>query len=437
MNSRKDNQINSPFRCQILLTGATGAVGAHILTQLLDRSRVKTIFCLMRGGNPISRLHNAMKDRGLSITNPTKLSVYTSDLSRSDLGLGQRDYTAMTSNITHIIHCAWPVNFQLGLDSFEPHIAGVRNLLQMSLAVPSAEPARFIFCSSITSAMGSPMPAQVPEAPIEDLPFSSNLGYGRSKLVAEHVIQASVETANANATILRIGQIVGDQNLGMWNENEMIPMIVRSGLRMGKLPNLDMECEWLPVDTLAEIILEVSGILVLASNSDEFYAERQITQEIEIEEDNREVVDDDLQTTELVYNIRSPHTFSWSRDFLPALATAGLEFERVPFSIWLDQLESFHSDATSVSQYGNLERVNLADGANQNPALKILEYLRTGFHEDSRTVVFEIDKATRGSPALKRAPNVVDSGLVNLMVKWWMSRWTLAEGQVTPLQGFK
>lgn len=416
---------------QILLTGATGAVGAHILAQLLDQSRVRKVFCLIRGGSPISRLHNSMENRGLSITDPTKLSVHTSDLSRPDLDLDQRDYTGMISQITHVIHCAWPVNFQLGLHSFEPHIAGVRNLVQMSLAVPSAEPARFIFCSSVASAMASPMPARIPEAPIKDLSLSSNLGYGRSKLVAEHVIQAAVDTVYANATILRIGQIVGDQKHGVWNENEVIPMIVQSGLRMGTLPVLDMECEWLPVDTLAETIVELAGISVLG------YSEGQLMYKADGEDRNQELVEGCRQNMELVYNIRSPHTISWANDFLPALATAGLRFECVSFSEWLNQLESILSDAASVSQNGNAERSDLADSVNHNPAMKLLEYLKTGFHDDSKKVVFDIDKAKRDSPALTRAPDVVDSGFVSLMVRWWTNKWKVADGQAPSLQGFK
>lgn len=369
-----------------------------------------------------------MQDRGLSISDPKKLSVYTSDTSRPDLSLNQRDYTAITSNITHIIHCAWPVNFQLGLSSFEPHIAGVQNLVQMSLAVPNAEPARFIFCSSITSAMGSPMAAWIPEAPIEDLSFSSNLGYGRSKLVAEHVIQTAAHTRHANVTILRIGQVVGDRKYGIWNENEMIPMIVHSGIRMGTMPVFDMQCEWLPVDTLAETILEIAGISKIARISADPSSQGQDIQEADEGIDYQEPVEPCPQTTELVYNIRSPHTFSWANDFLPALSTAGLEFQLVPFSEWLEQLESLPSDASSAIQYGSAGKVRLADGADHNPALKLLKYLKTGFHDDSKHVLFEIDKAERDSPALRRAPNVVDCGLVHLMVKWWMDRWTVADG---------
>ena len=409
------------YDSQILLTGATGAVGAHILAQLLQNSNVKKVFCLIRGPDPISRLHSSMETRGLAIEDPTKLSVHSSDLSRPDLGLHVSDYFAVVSQVSHIVHCAWPVNFQLGLHSFEPHIAGVQNLVQISLAVPTPEAAKFIFCSSITAALGSPTPARIPEGPIEDLSYSSDLGYGRSKLVAEHVIQAAANSVHANATILRIGQVVGDQKHGLWNENEMIPMIISSGLRLGKMPLFDMECEWLPVDVLAKVILEIAGISALASIYANPFPEERLIPKVnkDVEED---VVKDYVQIKELVYNIRSPHTFSWANDLLPTLATGGLDFELVPFGNWLDQLSSLHSDQRLGTPNRDAGESGIGDGANYHPVLKLLEYLKNGFCEDSRTVVFEIDKAMRASPALRGAPNVVESGLVDLMVKWWMNK---------------
>lgn len=114
---------------EILLTGATGAVGAHVLARLLDKSRVEKGFWLIRRGSPLSRLHSSMKERRLSVMDPTKLSVHIRDLSQPDLDLDKRDQIVLLSQITHIIHCASPVNFRPGLLSFEPHIAGVRNLM--------------------------------------------------------------------------------------------------------------------------------------------------------------------------------------------------------------------------------------------------------------------------------------------------------------------
>ena len=369
------------------------------------------VYCLVRGKDPASRLHESLKDRGLSFSEPVKLSILTGDLSRQDLGLSPREYSEIVLRLTHIIHCAWPVNFQLGLRSFEPHIAGVQSLLQMSLSVPNAKPARFIFCSSITSVIGGPRAERIPEILLTDLAISSSLGYGRSKLVAEQVVQAAVDTVGANATILRIGQIVGDQGYGMWNENDMIPMMIHSGMTMGALPVLDLKCEWLPVDTLAEIILELSGISVPAANSKTG------------EDQSQTLVEDSPQSEELVYNVRSPHTFSWTSDFLPALTRADLKHKSLSFSHWLEQMQSLPSESAVIINNASAEGHRPALDIAQNPAMKLLEYLKTGFLEDSRHVIFEMSKAERDSPALRKAPNVVESGLVDLMVKRWMRRW--------------
>lgn len=83
----------------------------------------------------------------------------------------------------------------------------------------------------------------------------------------------------------------------------------------------------------------------------------------------KELVEDCLRTTELVYNTRSPHTLSWTNNFLPTLAAAGLRFERVSFSEWLEQLESRPSEA---SQRRNAGRSNYVENTNHNPAVKLL-----------------------------------------------------------------
>ena len=73
-----------------------------------------------------------------------------------------------------------------------------------------------------------------------DLRQASGSGYTQSKLVGEYIIQRAVEDSGASACNLRIGQIVGDTKLGLWNENEAPPLMIRSALTLGTLPALDM-----------------------------------------------------------------------------------------------------------------------------------------------------------------------------------------------------
>ena len=69
------------------------------------------------------------------------------------------------------------------------------------------------------------------------------------ELLGERIVQAAVKNHGARATVLRIGQVVGDTKVGVWKDTEAFPLIIRSAVTMSILPNIDMTCQWLPVDT--------------------------------------------------------------------------------------------------------------------------------------------------------------------------------------------
>lgn len=224
----------------VVLTGATGSLGAHVLAQLLNHPDVDHVYCLIRGESPQERVLSALQQRKLRIPKIPRLTALTSDLSRPRLGLSQELYEELQNKTTAIIHSAWAVNFNLGIRSFEDqHVAGVQNLIQLSLCVKTPEPARFFFCSSIAAALGTPAPAMIPERPIGNLEHALPQGYARSKLVGEHIVQTAAIDAGARVRTLRIGQIVGDKEQGIWNDTEAIPLIIRSALTLRALPALD------------------------------------------------------------------------------------------------------------------------------------------------------------------------------------------------------
>ena len=88
----------------VVLTGSTGSLGAHILTLLVTRSDVRKVYCLVRGENPQERVLEALRKRGLSVPDTTRLGALTSDLSRNDLGLSPAIFTKLQSESTCIIH---------------------------------------------------------------------------------------------------------------------------------------------------------------------------------------------------------------------------------------------------------------------------------------------------------------------------------------------
>lgn len=222
----------------------------HILAILLADPKVETIYCPVRGSNSGDRIQTSFQERRLRYSDPEgKIRRLPFLLEQPSLGLDGAAMEELERNLTLIVHTAWPVNFQLALPAFEPHVRGLHNLLQLSLQIKSPNPARLLFCSSISVALGTENQATIPEAPIASLYQTSGSGYAQSKLVAERIVHSAVQNYGAEASILRIGQIIGDNEHGVWNENEAPPMMIRSALILGMLPALDIvrtNCKSLP-----------------------------------------------------------------------------------------------------------------------------------------------------------------------------------------------
>lgn len=93
----------------------------------------------------------------LSLSARRKSHALPSDLSDPYLGLDSTTHRAIAQNLASIIHCAWSVNFNWNLSTFEKDcISGVRHLLNLCLAVPSSKPASFDFCSFVSTVARCP-----------------------------------------------------------------------------------------------------------------------------------------------------------------------------------------------------------------------------------------------------------------------------------------
>ncbi|KAI9790851.1 MAG: hypothetical protein M1835_000701 [Candelina submexicana] len=340
-----------------ILTGATGSLGAHTLAQMVDSHNTRKVYCLVRGGNPMDRVLQSLKERGITLEplSKHKIVALSTDLSQPDLGLTEKMMEQLKTEVSLIFHLAWPVNFSIHLQSFEPHLAGLRTLLKLSLDVYRSEPAQLFFASSISTAENTPPPALIADAPVDNLSHALDMGYAQSKLVGEHMV-LNAARSGARSYVLRIGQIVGDLQSGFWNDNEYVPSMIRSALVMKALPALNQNCSWIPVDTLATAILEVSRTLQSAPKPCAI----------------------DSTNPPVIYNMCNPQLFSWDQ-LLYKAREAGLEFERVPYGDWMQLLRNSASN-------GDEE---------QNPAVKLLDYFELRYRMSNSTSV-EIAGITDG-----------------------------------------
>ncbi|KAG9196623.1 hypothetical protein G6011_01744 [Alternaria panax] len=256
----------------VVLTGATGALGAHILDLLQKASNIEAVYCLVRGADEHAareRVSKALEQRGMASLSSSELSegkikVVPSQLGEERLGLSDEVYEYLAQKATSVIHIAWTVNFRLKLRSFEKdNIAGVRNLLDLALRSLRSQPPRFTYCSSTAVIMNSLLDAsgELPESLSSEPSAASPLGYSRSKWVAEHIcLEAHKRTSlRGHITVVRVGQLAGDSTSGVWNTKEAWPMMLSTVKLIKCLPDLGGEpLDWLPVDVAAKAFLEAT-----------------------------------------------------------------------------------------------------------------------------------------------------------------------------------
>jgi hypothetical protein len=196
----------------VVLTGATGSLGAHILDCLVRCPAVRKVICLSRAKShedSLRRVQASLGERMRPVIDEDKVISFAADVNKEDLGLGPDEYELLRSEATAVIHNAWPVNFVLSTESFDEHVGGALNLLNLTLKSPHKQAPAFYFSSSVGTRQG-----RFEETVTEDFSDSpetaGSMGYARSKWVVEKLLQRAGKTTEATVGVLRIGQLVGD-----------------------------------------------------------------------------------------------------------------------------------------------------------------------------------------------------------------------------------
>ena len=373
----------------VVVTGVTGSLGAHLVAQLAIREDISEVYCLVRASsqqNAKRRSVRSLCERAVYHTLPVsarcKIRYYPSDLSKPKLGLEDDVYEQLSSKIVSLMHCAWSVNFNKNLSSFENDcVAGARHLMLLCLSAKQPTPASFNFCSSVstTARLSEHVPTAVP-----GFEAAQGMGYAQSKLVTEHLVSKAAAETGMKARVLRVGQITADTQHGIWNDTEAIPLMMQAATSFGALPTLDETARWLPVDTVATTFMDIS-----LSASDE-----------------------------TVYNLVNPKAFHWSQDLIPALKSAGLSFEEVNQREWIRRLRDLDSNPET------------------NPTIKLFEFFASKYDNDSvrRSPVYETEGSTALSPALASVPALAPE-LVSKFVKHFLTTsWSPKLPETTKLR---
>ncbi|KAH7084377.1 hypothetical protein FB567DRAFT_629884 [Paraphoma chrysanthemicola] len=321
----------------VILTGSTGSLGSYLLNSLLELETVREVWCLNRSPDAEERQKHIHDERGLSTDFARKRVFFRqASLSKDNLGLAEGDYAHLVGTATHVIHTQWQVDFNLQLASFEPHIRGVRQLVEFGLdAHRRGRQIRLFFTSSVAVANKAQSTTFIPEERINSYEIAGS-GYGESKLVSEAVLLEAGVKAGLDVAVARVGQIAGPvlrSKRGQWNKKEWFPSLIDASAYLGALPQTlgrNESVDWIPVDILATAVLELAL-------------------------DGREGAG---QAS--VFHLVNPHRVRWESAVLPTVQTRLGITKTVPIDIWVAMLETAAKEA-GESPAAALSAFKLAD----------------------------------------------------------------------------
>ena len=246
----------------VLLTGATGFLGAHMLRALLENG-VSKVICTMRDGS-LDRLVDTLAwyfGRGWADDLGDQIEVIRADISCPGLGLSPMEYQTLSGRINAIWNCAADVRHYAADSSnlLRTNLEGTRVLIKLARAAGIP-----LYHMSTTSVGGNRLVGQNTPAVFTEHDFDigqdwrSNL-YVRSKFLAEHEVFEAIRSG-LTAKVFRLGRLVGRSQDGIFQKNAQTNafwLTMRGIHALGAIPAsmAGMPMELTPIDWCAQAAL--------------------------------------------------------------------------------------------------------------------------------------------------------------------------------------
>jgi len=255
----------------VLLTGATGYLGIHILNDILSMTNLK-VYCLVRGKNlrdAENRLYGLLNyyfPRKYDAKNMNRICVVNGDISMPQFGLSIENYANTGGNTSMIIHCAALVKHYGNYSEFEKvNITGVKEVIEFA----SSFDCKLNHLSTMGVSGNNYLVKQDSESNIVFTENDFNIGqnytenvYIRSKFEAENIVYEAIDSG-INASIFRIGNLTGRYSDGVFQYNikqNAFYNKLRSFIQLGAIPDnlLNRSLEFTPVDYCSKSIVLLS-----------------------------------------------------------------------------------------------------------------------------------------------------------------------------------
>ncbi|SFE31961.1 thioester reductase domain-containing protein [Actinopolyspora alba] len=235
----------------VLLSGATGFLGAHLVDALLDDPRVERVVAVVRARDDHEareRVRRSLHQWGLSHLEGAfeeRVSVHAADLGKHRLGMGEEKFRQLAHGTTEVLANGAAVDwFAPFRELARVNIGGVQRLLELA-----SVGAHQHFSLVSTQAVHDVMPPLDANYWDDDRPLQ---GYGTSKRAAEYLVEAARDLG-LPTSVFRPGVVIAGAECGTMNKRQGEYHIFRAVVESRSLPD-DGLGTGSPVDYVAHAI---------------------------------------------------------------------------------------------------------------------------------------------------------------------------------------
>jgi amino acid adenylation domain-containing protein/thioester reductase-like protein len=243
----------------VLLTGATGFLGAHLLSELLATTGAR-VHCLVRARDDtaaLSRVRQAADRYELALRSADRVVPLAGDLAEPRLGLSDKAFRDLAHGVDVIYHAGALVNFIYPYQELRAaNVAGTREVIRLA-GLYRGIPVHYVSTTAVLAGLGVAGTRKVTEeTPLAD-PELLRMGYVETKYVAEELLRAAGR-AGLPVAIYRPLDIVGSVHTGAWSTSTEMAALIRFIADTGLAPDIDLPLDFVAADVCAAAIRHIS-----------------------------------------------------------------------------------------------------------------------------------------------------------------------------------
>ena len=240
----------------LLVTGATGFIGIHLLDELL-RSTHTTVTCLVNAPDDDAaraRLDARARHYGLSARsgNP-RVRVLRADLAAERFGLPETAFQELAARTDAIVHSGAEVNLVYPYQRLRAvNVLGTREVIRLAATGPGpARPVHHLSTLAIFSGTG-PVPDERTFPPVQDIPDD---GYGQTKWVAEALLLDARRRYGLPVSLYRMGDVMPHTRTGVFSHGgSLAEFLLDASVELGITLETGALSDFTPVDNVSRFI---------------------------------------------------------------------------------------------------------------------------------------------------------------------------------------